>query len=97
MDYIYKKIPKIIKKKEYYPDGANAPTMVDVHKCFCLFGRGTVEHHRVPGFNDEWFEIKCKKCEKKYEPFIDQCGDMWQLYFAQDSGEDNREDDDVEF
>ena len=93
MDCVYKKIPKIIKKTEYYQDGANTPTRVDVHKCFCLLGKGTVERHYVPGFNDEWFEIKCKKCEKKYEPYIDRCGDKWTLYFAQPDDELDGEDD----
>lgn len=82
MEYKYIKIPRIIEKREYYPDGANAPTLVNVHECFCK--KGTVEHHRVPGFNDEWFEIKCKKCEKKYEPFIDRCGSEWKVYLAEE-------------
>ena len=55
MKFEYKKIPKIIKKKEYYLDGANAPTMVDVHKCFCLFGRGTVETN---------LQTLCWKCNR---------------------------------
>ena len=93
MDCIYKKIPKIIEKREYYPDGANTPTLVNVHKCFCILGKGTVEHHRVPGFNDEWFEIKCKRCEKRYEPFIDRCGDRWMVYPAADDVEDDVEDE----
>ncbi len=92
MDSEYKKIPRIIRKKEYYPEGANTPTLVNVHKCFCLLGKGTIEHHRVPGFDDEWFEIKCKKCEKKYEPFIDRCGDKWKLYFAENSENDEEFD-----
>ena len=78
MEYEYIKIPMIIEKREYYPQGANAPTLCTVHKCFC--GNGTVEHHRVPGFDDEWFEFQCKKCDQKYEPFIDQCGPQWKVY-----------------
>ena len=35
MDYEYRKIPKIIEKREYYEDGANIATQVTVHKCFC--------------------------------------------------------------
>lgn len=81
MEYEYKKIPKIIEQREYYPNGANTPTLVTVHKCFCK--KGTIEYHRVPGFNDEWFEIKCPTCEKKYEPFIDRCGNEWKVYFAE--------------
>lgn len=84
MDCEYKKIPKIITRKEYYPDGANTPTLVNVHRCFCKIRKGTIEHHMVPGFNDEWFEIKCKKCEKKYEPFIDQSGSEWKVHLVHD-------------
>ena len=79
MDYEYKKIPKIIEKREYYEDGANIATQVTVHKCFCK--KGTIEHHRVLGFNDEWFVFCCPACEEKYYPFIDQCGPKWKVYF----------------
>ena len=78
MDYEFVKIPKVLEKKEYYPDGANVPTQCTVHRCLC--GKGTIEFHCVPGFDDEWFEIKCLKCEKKYEPFIDRCGPQWKVY-----------------
>ena len=78
MEYDYKRIPKIVEKKEIYPDGANSPTRVDVHKCFCK--KGFIEHCTVPGFGDEWFEIKCNECSKKYHDFIDLCGDEWKVY-----------------
>lgn len=80
MDYEYKKIPRLIEKKEYYPDGANSPTIVEVHKCFCR--KGTIEYHYVPGFNDDWFEINCERCDEKYHPFIDICGRKWKVYLA---------------
>ena len=70
----YKKIPMVIEKKEYCPEGANHPTLVTVYQCFC--GKGTVEHHRVPGFNDEYFEICCEACDGKYA-HIEQCGREW--------------------
>ena len=77
MEYKYKRIPKVIERKDYYPDGANCPTQVTVHKCFCR--RGTIEHHCVRGFGDEWFEIKCKKCEEKYS-YIELVGYEWKVY-----------------
>lgn len=91
MDEINKRIPRIVKRTEYYPEGANTTTLLTVHKCFCFFGKGRIEHHRVPGFNDEWFEIKCKKCEKKYEPYIDQIGDEWILYPFTESKDDDED------
>ncbi len=80
MDYEYKPIPKVIEEKEYYPKGANCPTQVTVYECFCKKGR--VEYHRVPGFGDEWFEIRCPKCKRKYEPYIDRCGYEWKVYLT---------------
>ena len=73
-----KEIPKIIERKEYYPKGANMPTSINVHECFCK--KGTIEHHYVSGFNDEWFVIKCPNCKRKYQPFIDRCGYEWKVY-----------------
>ena len=50
-------------------------------QCFCR--RGTIEYHYVPGFNDDWFEINCERCEEKYDSFIDRCGDKWKVYLAE--------------
>ena len=78
MECEYQKIPKIVEQKEYYPQGANIPTQLTVYECFC--GKGKIEYHRVPGFDDDWFVFRCCKCEKKYQPFIDQCGSEWKVY-----------------
>ena len=75
MDQEYVAAPRIVKEKEKYEKGANVPTHITVHKCLCGWGR--IEHHRVPGFDDDWFEIKCLFCKLKYHPFIDQVGDEW--------------------
>ena len=84
-DYIYKKIPRVIRREE------RDYTQVAIHKCFCR--RGTIEHCRVPGFDDEWFEILCPRCAKKYEPYIDQCGPMWRVYFNEDGDEPDELDE----
>ena len=72
MDYEFVKIPKVLGKKEYYPDGANVPTQCTVHRCLC--GKGTIEFHCVPGFDDEWFETIKKSVpefpEVKREKYI---------------------------
>ena len=72
MNSEYKKIPKVIER--YTKDCES----VAVHECFCQKGR--IEHHRIPGFDDEWFEIHCPECKKKYQPYIDQSGDQWIVY-----------------
>ena len=33
------------------------------HTCLC--GQGYIEYHTVPGFHDDWFEIKCEECNKR--------------------------------
>ena len=78
MDFDYVKIPRIKKRTEYYEDGANTATQLTIHKCFCK--KGTIEHHKVPGFDDDWFEINCPICDEKYHSFIDVCGKEWKVY-----------------
>ena len=86
-DYKYKRIPRVIRRemRDY--------TQVTVHKCFCR--RGTIEHCRVPGFDDEWFDILCPRCAKKYEPYIDQCGPTWRVYLNE-GDEDDEDGEDAE-
>ena len=62
MDYDFLPIPPVIERTEYYQDGANSPTVKTVHMCIC--SRGTIEHHNVVGFGDEWYEIRCPKCRR---------------------------------
>ena len=76
-DYEYRSIPRMLEEKEVYPEGANAPTRVTVYECLCKKGR--IEYHCVPGFGDDWFEIRCKACEKRYT-YIERCGYQWRVY-----------------
>lgn len=77
MDYDYKKPTKILEKREEYPDGANVPTQITVHKCFC--GKGTINYECVPGFGDSYFVINCEECDEKYQ-YIELCGYEWKVY-----------------
>ena len=79
MNYEYVKIPKITARRTEYSDGANVPSYVDVHECICK--SGSIEHHRTPGFDDDFFTIKCKDCNTKYR-YIEVSGSEWKLYFA---------------
>ena len=79
MDYKYFKIPEKLCVKEEYPDGANWPTIIEEHKCFCK--KGIIRYCYVPGFNDDWFEIKCPKCDEKYN-YIERIGNEWKAYLA---------------
>lgn len=54
-----KKIVEITKKIGTSSVGLEAITTYE-----CLCGCGTIEYHIVPGFDDDWFEIKCKDCKK---------------------------------
>ena len=71
-------LPRRLRSRDKRPRGANCATTVTVYKCFCGFGR--LVHSRVPGFDDEWFELKCRKCNKKYTSIIDWCGDELRVY-----------------
>ena len=73
----YREPTELIEKREDYEDGANVPTMIDVYKCFC--GLGRIEHHRVPGFDDNYSIIKCLICKSKYR-FIDTAGHKWEIH-----------------
>ena len=77
MDYEYKKPTEKIENKEVYEEGANTPDQVTVYKCFC--GKGTIEYHNIPGFDDSFFWIECPHCEEKYR-YIEWCGYEWKVY-----------------
>ncbi|MBQ8407565.1 MAG: hypothetical protein IJY39_01735 [Clostridia bacterium] len=66
----------LLLKEERYPNGANWPTLHFEYACPC--GKGRIVYERVPGFNDQWAEIKCESCEKSYK-IITGCGHLWEL------------------
>lgn len=78
MDYEYIDIPDIVGRREELPRGANLATEITVYRCPC--GNGTVEHSRVPGFDDEWFTICCPECSEKYSEAIVRQGNRWKVY-----------------
>ena len=69
---------KMLSRKDKYPKGANYPTVITKYKCFC--GRGRIIEEDVRGFNDHFITIKCRRCLKKYQSFIDICGNKWKVY-----------------
>ena len=77
MNYEYKNGTAHIKRYDKYPRGANVPDMINEYECFC--GKGKIVHHRTPGFDDDFAEIKCRSCSKKYR-YLERCGDGWNVY-----------------
>ena len=77
MNYEYVEIPKIKNSKAVYEDGANVPTYIDEHECLC--GSGTIEHHAVPGFSDNFIHIRCEECKKRCR-YIEISGNRWKIY-----------------
>ena len=77
MDYEYVKPTEKIEVKEIYEKNANVPDQITFYKCFC--GKGTIEYHCVPGFDDRFFYIECPYCNKKYR-YMDWCGNEWKVY-----------------
>lgn len=77
MDYEYKKPTEKIENKEIYAENANIADQVTIYKCFC--GKGTIEYHNTPGFDDSFFCIECPNCNKKYR-YIEWCGYEWRVY-----------------
>lgn len=72
-----RKPTQLIERRSEYERGANIATQIDVHKCFC--GLGEIEHRRVPGFDDDYFAIKCPICNLKY-CFIGNMGYDWEVH-----------------
>ena len=88
-----KKPTKRLFVKEEYAEGANHPTTVTVHRCFCgIFSRGRIEHHRVSGFDDDFFVIACPRCRKKYD-YISEMGYEWEVL---ERDPDDEDDEDLE-
>lgn len=78
MDTKTVKIPKVLKKEDKYPEGANSATIVTTYECFC--GSGTIVEENTVGFNDDFITIKCKKCLETYYDFVDKYGNDWKVY-----------------
>ncbi len=55
---------KLIEKNDEKKDGANSATVVWSFVCPC--GKGEIEYCMVPGFDDQYATIKCRKCKKKF-------------------------------
>ena len=73
----YVKPTKKIQTRNEMEDGANVATRVEEYECFC--GEGTIEYCVVPGFDDDYFVIKCQKCKQKIG-FIEWSGSDWAIY-----------------
>ena len=67
---------KLISSKDVYLGGANCPTYHYEYECPCK--KGKVIYERVPGFNDDYAQIKCSNCAKKYDIRYG-CGHAWEL------------------
>ena len=77
MNYKHVKPTKRIENKEIYASGANVADNVAYYECFC--GKGVIEYHNTPGFDDSFFVIECPLCKKKYR-YIEWCGYEWRVY-----------------
>ena len=69
---------RVLSSKNYYPKGANSPTVITKYKCLC--GWGKIIEENVIGFDDHFINIKCRRCLKKYHPFVDILGNEWVVY-----------------
>ena len=67
---------KKLRTWEEYPNGVNTPTVHTEYRCPC--GKGTLEYVTVPGFNDDYLEICCPKCDVVYWPEYGR-GYLWEL------------------
>lgn len=73
----YVKPTKKIKCREYLPEGANVAEQITEYKCLC--GKGKIEYHDVPGFDDKYFDIVCPVCSKKIK-YMTWVGYDWEIY-----------------
>ena len=72
---------KMKSRRDKYPRGANAPTTVTKYKCLC--GWGKIVEYDTRGFNDHFVTLKCRRCLKKYHPFIDIFGYEFMFYLLE--------------
>ncbi len=49
---------------------------VEIYECAC--GKGTIEYVSVPGFDDSYAKINCRRCAKAYDIRMG-CGCFWEL------------------
>ena len=78
MEYIPIEELRLLSRKDTYPRGANAPTVVTRYRCLC--GWGKIVERDTPGFNDHFVTLECLICQRKYQPFVDICGDEFVFY-----------------
>lgn len=76
--YIEIKKLQLLERKDEYPEGANSPTIVTEYRCLCKEGK-LVEYNTV-GFNDHFVTLECKKCLRKFQPYVDIVGNSFKLY-----------------
>lgn len=70
---------KIVLKTEELDSFSLGIEVVTVYSCLC--GEGHIEYHRVPGFNDDWFEIKCDKCKSDIDCISWYTPDEWLVQY----------------
>lgn len=68
---------KTLNKREDLPKGANVAVQITEYKCLC--GKGKIEYHTVPGFDDDYFVIECPTCDKKIK-YMTWYGYDWEIY-----------------
>jgi hypothetical protein len=74
----YLPVPRLKGEEQRYPDGANCPTLVRIYECLCK--KGEIEYHRVPGFDDDYFVVKCTACDKRYRYICFSGPSTWEVY-----------------
>ena len=78
LDYDRIKRSAVIKSYQRYPKGANCPTCFEEYSCPC--GKGIILREYVPGFEDDFMTLKCRRCLNTYAPFVDPMGDQLTVY-----------------
>ncbi|MBQ7373912.1 MAG: hypothetical protein IJW64_05060 [Clostridia bacterium] len=66
-----------LANKEHLPNGANVAERIAEYKCLC--GKGIIEYHNTPGFDDSFFYVKCPTCSKKIK-YMTWSGYDWEIY-----------------
>ena len=68
---------KKLGSKSHLPKGANVAVQITEYKCLC--GKGRIEYHIVPGFDDSYFFIACPTCDKRIK-YMTWMGYDWEIY-----------------
>ena len=79
MDYDTFPVTAPLSRKESYQRGANCPTVITKYRCAC--GWGKLEYHCVPGFDDDFYVLKCLRCKKKYR-YVTRVGYEFEYYLT---------------